>query len=250
MMRRLWALAAATYLEAVRTQIFVNLGVLAGFSLMAALVMDQLTIGTTGRVILDVGLALASLVGALLCTTLAVRTMGGEDDRRVLLTMLVRPVPRWEVLVGKYLGVVALAATNALGCTALAGTELWAVGGTAYEGLAAMMASLVLEAVVITAVTFLFSVLAGSTVAVVMGLGVYVAGLFSHALLDNAAREGLQLGVVARVLYHAIPNLAHADLLNHPPSSQPVGMVVLYLVLYSASALALAAAVFERRDLR
>jgi ABC-type transport system involved in multi-copper enzyme maturation permease subunit len=252
MMGRIRALALATIRDGIRSEIFVNLGVFAFFALMSALVLEELALGVRGRVLLDVGLAAVSVVNAMVATFLVIRSMGGEENRQTLLMVLVRPVRRAEVIVGKALGVVLLVCANAFGAAVLLGGALEMVGGdmrpdhlfTAWLGLCC-------EALLVTAVTILFSTFAGSTVAAVLGLGTYVSGLWAfelRAFVQNGDTGALRF--LAEAFYYVVPNLQRLDFHARNPSAAELLGSLTYVLMYGVAVLAAACAVFERRDLK
>jgi len=251
MLGRIQALALATLGEAVRSQVFVNLGLFAVLALGGALVLDQLTLGDRGRALVDLGLASLSMVDALLVMFMAVQTLGGEEDRRTLMTILVRPVRRAEVLVGKFAGIVLLLGINIAGAVAVLWLGTLMSGGATPAHLLLAGLGLWLEAMVITAVTLVFCTFAGTTVAAMLGLGTYVSGLLAGELRTFAGREDAgTLGPLVSGFYYAVPNLQRLDFHAQNPTGADITWSVLYAVLYAGAALSLACAIFERRDLR
>jgi ABC-type transport system involved in multi-copper enzyme maturation permease subunit len=247
MMRRLWALAWGVVREGVRAQVFANLAVVSVFGLILAYVLDDLAVGTLGRVLLDIAGSVGSMVNALLCAVLTVRAVGAQDDRSALVTLLVRPVPRWQVLTGRYLGVVLLAWINAAALTLLT----WTMVARTEEGVTGALrvgATLAMEGLVMPAVTVVFSVLSGTSVAVMLTIGMWAAGLAASEILAQAEKVGGSAGVLLRGLRSVVPDLAHMDLLQHPDNLRPA--LVLYCVAYVGAALALASALFARKDIR
>jgi ABC-type transport system involved in multi-copper enzyme maturation permease subunit len=236
MFRQLRALTFTTIQDGVRSQVFVNLAVFAVFAVAGSLVMEGVTVGEYGRVLVDLGVAGTSLVNALLATFMVVRS---------------RPVGRPTVILGKFMGVWALVGINALGAMVL----VWLVGygnrGVLVADLARSALGLWLEGGLVVAVTLAFSTFTGSTVAAVLGLGTWVCGLFAGELRDFAARnaEG-GLGTLVAAFYYAVPNLQRVDFHATDPSLPAAALAAGYALLYVATALGLAAAVFERRDVR
>ncbi|MEW5853429.1 MAG: ABC transporter permease [Myxococcota bacterium] len=251
MMGRVLALSWTTFQDGLRSQIFANLGVLAAFGVGFALVLDNLTVGVSGRVVMDLGVAVVSLINALVAAFMAVRTMGGEENRHTLMTVLARPVRRSEVVVGKFLGVAGLVTANAAGAMVLLGLAGLLARHVDVTDLARSLVGLSAEAALVTAVTLMFSTFAGSTVAAVLGLGVYVAGLFAFHLRDFAVKggEGAQ-GWLGSVFYYAVPNLQRLDFHALNPTLAEALASLLYAACYVVAALALGSAIFERRDLK
>lgn len=251
MIRQLAALTLATVRDGIRSQIFVNLGVLAVFAVGGALVMEQVALGVHGRVLMDLGVAGTSFVNALLACFMVVRTMGGEEDRHTLLTILARPVGRTTVLLGKYLGVVMLVCMNATGAMALVGLTSTTVATLDAMDLVRSTVGLWMEGALVIAVTLMFSTFAGSTVAVVLGLGTYVCGLFAGELRIFADRNaGTAMETLVRGFYHAVPNLQQLDFHALNPSPAQAALSLLQALLYAAMVLCIGTIVSAKRDIR
>ena len=250
-MKRVWAILLATLKEGTRSQVFFNLLVFGIFAVLAAQALEQLSLGERGRALWDSGLALLSATNALLGVALTVRTMGGEEDRHSLLTVLVRPVRRAEVLLGKYLGVCSIVAINTAGAGLLLYLSARLANADAARPILLPLAGLVLEASLVTVVTLLFTTFAGTTVAAVMGMCVWLVGLGAGELRDFAHKDGLgALQPLMEAVYFMVPNLQRLDFNATPPSAETAAINLAYGVMYAAMVWSLAALVFERRDLK
>ena len=121
-LRSVAVLATTTLLEAIRSRLlFVSLMfavALVAISVAAA----SVSFGERERLIIDVGLAAASAVGGLMAITMGIVLFAGELRRRTAYPILVRPLPRWGFVLGKYLGAAAamiLVVTTMILATAL-----------------------------------------------------------------------------------------------------------------------------------
>ncbi len=104
------------------------------------------------------------------------RTMGSNEERHTLTTVLVRPVRRVEVLLGKYLGVTALLSLNAVLAWCVLAVAMALVAGSHAPAMALPLLGLVLEAALVVAVIFLLITFTGTTVAAMGGLALWLAG--------------------------------------------------------------------------
>src|SRR3954471_16681138 len=116
-MYRLFVIARHTFFEAVVQPIYslllaLGAGILIIFGMLPFFTLGEDTV-MYKSVSLDVILLLV-LVSTLFATS---RSIYEEIEDRTMLTLMSKPVSRWEVLVGKYLGIVlaALVAIAALG---------------------------------------------------------------------------------------------------------------------------------------
>ena len=104
---------------------------------------------------------------------------------------------------------------------------------------------------VVAAVAVLFSSLTTTTLAAIFALALTIAGRLSTDLRTLWTGSGSQLG---RALWYLLPNLSALSLnesvVYRTPPAASAWLAVPYALLYAAGCLALAAAIFERRDLR
>ncbi len=118
-MMRTMVMAALVWLEVLRRKDLYVLVILLGAMLAALVSLDVFGLeGATGYV-LDVGLLLAWLAGVILAIAVSARQLPQEEARGTIYSLLAKPVARWQVIVGKWLGAwsvssVALAAFYAL----------------------------------------------------------------------------------------------------------------------------------------
>lgn len=115
-MRRTWVIAQHTFFESVGQPIF---WLLAGLGVAAVGILASLpffTLGDDVRMFKDVALDVILILALLASLFTASRAVHDEIEDRTMLTLMSKPLRRWEVLVGKYLG---LAAASALFVVAL-----------------------------------------------------------------------------------------------------------------------------------
>lgn len=253
-MTRILALALVTLREALRQKLAVNLLLFALLVMSGSIVISELTFGEQYRIIADLTLTSAQLFGSLIAVFLGAATVAGDVKSRVLYPILAKPVGRWQYLLGRYTGLVAtlwlnlavMAATTVVvlavyggGLQQLPAAQLWA----AFIGLGAQLAA-------IGAVATFFSSFTNATLAAIFSLSLTIAGHFVREML-SFWRGAPPLKLVGLLL----PNLSALDFKVAlvyreaiPPST--VGLALLHAALFVAVVLALAAAIFGRRDLR
>ncbi len=107
MMRRLFAVAYVTLLEAVRSKLLLAIGLVHAAGTAYAALLAALSLGEESRVISDVGLASLSLVGIALVVVHGATSVDLDLRRKAVLTVLTRALHRSEWIVGKYLGIAA-----------------------------------------------------------------------------------------------------------------------------------------------
>jgi ABC-type transport system involved in multi-copper enzyme maturation permease subunit len=248
------ALAAVTVQEALRRKVQVNLLLFALLLVIVSLVLSQLTIGEMHRIAADLGLTAMEAMGSLIAVFLGASLVAGDIERRILYPVIAKPVSRAEYLLGRYLGLAATLLLNlaAMGVT-LAVMLVLATGSwrALDAALLSALAMLAVQFLVVAAIAVLFSAVTTTTLAAIFSLAITIAGRLSNDLRTLWEGPGAKLG---EVLWYVLPNLSALSLnesvIYRTPPPASAWLAVLYALLYAGAALALAAAVFERRDLR
>jgi Cu-processing system permease protein len=252
---RVWAIARNAFREAVRDRILYGLLVFALLMIGSSLAFASLSIGQQERFTKDLGLAAISLIAVLMSVFLGISLVSKEVERRTIYTILSKPVHRWEVVLGKYLGLAATVAVNVL--LMGAGLALLTLAMGWWGGaLAAALFLVLVEALVLTALATLFSTFTTPTLAAIFTLGLFVVGHLTGALravTQQAQSEWIRL--LGEAVYRLLPNLEAFNVkgrvaVGDPVSLAEVGLAAGYGLLYVVAVLALAAVVFERRELR
>jgi ABC-type Na+ efflux pump permease subunit len=113
----LWAIASNTLLELVRLKIFYFMLLFALVTIGSSLLMVKLTFQEQFQVLKDVSLGAMSVFTWLLAVLSTAMLLPKDIEDRTLYTILAKPVPRLEYLLGKLLGVLLMLAV-ALGLMA------------------------------------------------------------------------------------------------------------------------------------
>ena len=105
---RISVLAENTFREAVRDKLLYNLLMFAALMIASSIVLAKLHIGYDERIYRDVGLSAIAFFGVLIAIFVGINLVYREISLKTVYSLLAKPVRRWEFLVGKYLGLVAL----------------------------------------------------------------------------------------------------------------------------------------------
>jgi Cu-processing system permease protein len=103
---RIEVVALNTYREAVRARVLHGLFALALGTGGYCLVVGAYALQNSQRVVSDLGSASVSLYGIIVAVVLGATSLYRELELKTIYPILVRPVRRWEYLVGKFLGTV------------------------------------------------------------------------------------------------------------------------------------------------
>ena len=252
-----WAVIANTFREAIRDRVLYNLVFFAMLVMGASVVIGNMTLGETIKIILDLSLAAMSVFGLLIAIFVGIGLVHKEIQRRTVYTLLAKPISRRNFVIGKYLGLMLVIALNVAIMTAalLALMALYSPGPM-NGGIFVAVLLILVELMVVTAVAVLFSTFSTPTLSAMLTLGVWVIGRFSSDLLEFARKTE---DPVARVLvtgvHYLLPNLEKFDvkhLVVYNMAIEPayVGGAVVYGLLYIVFLIGLAAVIFERRDFK
>lgn len=255
-MSRVWAVGINTFREAVRARILYAMVAAAIVLLGFAIVLNQLSVGQEGAILVDVGIATISLFSVLVSIVLGISLVYSEIEQRTIFTILSKPLARWEFLLGKFVGlnltVALMTVAMAVGFLAL----LAALGTTPTGPMVEALAFCYLEAMVITAVALLFSSFSTPYLSGFFAAGIFFVGHLSgdiRAFGDRSDSESLKM--MTEGIYRIVPNLEFLNLKNHAMAGVSLGLADLapragYGVLYAAMVLLLAMGIFSRRDFK
>jgi ABC-type transport system involved in multi-copper enzyme maturation permease subunit len=268
-MRAIRLVALAVFRESVRDRVpltIVGFGVLL---VAGSYLISQMTAGQDLKIIKDLGLSAVSLLGLLIAIIIGIGLVAKEVEKRSIYSLLSRPVTREQLILGKYAGLVMTLAVN-VGAMAVAfylvllyQQMIWpASAQAAWEAPAAdprLMVAIGLifaELMLITAVALFFSTFAGPITAILLTLGLWVAGHFNADLRHfEEVVNSPAAAWLARGVYYLLPNLAPFDVKAEvvhgvPVSASHVTLTAAYAVVYIAMLLLAAMAVFRKRDFK
>jgi ABC-type transport system involved in multi-copper enzyme maturation permease subunit len=253
------AIAWVTIREAIRQKLAVNLLVFAVALVAASITISTLTFGEQYRIIVNLALSAMEIFGSLIAVFLGAGLIARDVERRSVYPIVAKPVSRAAYVVGRYAGLVATTTLNML----VMAVVMVAVLATYTGGLAflsetpflAVLASMVVRFAMIGAIATLFSSFSTATLSAIFTLSLVVAGQLATDLMRYWQQQGAWAGRLGAAAYAIVPNLEALNLKEAMVYKDPIAASFVvtglgYGVLYAGAVLALAAAVFSRRDLR
>jgi len=221
----------------------------------ATLLLPEVSAGSEGKILLDLGIALIGLFGLVVAVFVGTGLLNKEIEKRTVLVLMAKPMSRTEFIVGKHLGLsTVLAILVALMTAVFFVVMSWKQMDYPWGSLVVAAVYLLLELSLITAVAILFGVFTSSLVATLLTFAVYFMGHLSQNLVtlsNTVETPGIQR--LIQGLYLIFPDLARLDLKNTavygslPPTSTLLlnaGYGLIYIVLL----LTLATLIFSRRQ--
>jgi Cu-processing system permease protein len=262
-------IAVHVFKDSARDKVLYAIVVFAVLLIAASLLLGQLTAGQEVKIIKDLGLAAISIFGLFIAIFIGIGLVSKEVERRSIYGLLVKPMSRPQLVLGKYLGLVLTLTVNVVVMTlafyAVLGFYEWtatkemkAVWEAPALDPALMKAAflILVELAVVTAVALFFSTFAGPMVAAALTFGVVIVGNFNADLKNfETVIDSQPMVWLAKVLYYALPNLAPFDVKAQVVHAQPVplgyiGLSTGYAGLYVGMLLLLATLIFSRRDFK
>lgn len=285
-MGKIYQIAKNTFRESIRDRILYVVAFFALMMLVGSLAFGWISIGDQLQVVQDFSLAVLSFFVALMAVFIGAGLVHKEIEKRTIYTILSKPVERWQFLLGKYFGLlavlglalvgmlsaallfVAYAAANSPLTSETPWTDLvhwrWYVGA----GLLVFF-----ELMVVVALATLFGSMASPTLSAIFTFTAYLIGQVSSTInfmftkfqpaAESAAASGeVLIEVVSRsyfiyrpvsvFLYYVLPDLRHFHLRNQVvlgpmPTVEQFLVAAAYGICYSAAVLVLAVFVFNRK---
>jgi ABC-type transport system involved in multi-copper enzyme maturation permease subunit len=253
-LERVLAIAGNGVRQAVRDKALVMLAAFCAILVLGSVVVSSLTVGERTRIVVDLGLSVISILTTLTAVLVSIGQVAREIERRTVDTILSKPVARWELLLGRFLGMAATLAIMVAVMGALHAAVLAVLGGLDPQLPHALFLGWV-EAVLVSALALFFSTFTTSMPSVFITLGFVVIGHASWSLaLMARSLQSRALQELLHVLYVVLPNLELMNVRDQVAwdvavSGRYVAWATLYGLAYSGLLIVLGAAILSRRDL-
>lgn len=215
--------------------------------------------------LLMMGLYAVDLLTVIMTVLISADTLSGEIASGTIQAVATKPIDRWELVTGKWLGCQAIITLYLLLMVGGTAGLAWWIARTKAEHLLLGMGLIWLESAVVLTLTVLFGTMLSTLATAVLVLGMhglaFLGGWIEQAGALLGSQRMVMLGIVAsvvmpsealwrRAVYEMQSPLTSA--LNLGPfslASVPSRAMVGYAGAYLAAAFALAIARFSRRDL-
>ncbi|MGB3208185.1 MAG: ABC transporter permease [Crinalium sp.] len=252
---RIWAIASNGFREVIRDRILYLIGLFALLMVAAWRILPEVSAGTEDKMLLDFGLAFATLLGVIVATFVGTGLVNKEIEKRTILLLIPKPVSRAELIIGKHLGLSGVLAVLVAAMTVIY-LIILTLGKVSYP-LGSVVISqfyLFLELSLLTAAALLFGVFTSSLLATFLTFAIYLVGHLSQDMIKFAGitrNPGFQQ--FAERLYLVVPDLSRLDLKNNAvygilPSPESLLTNAVYGLVYTILLLTIAILIFSRRE--
>ncbi|CCQ63818.1 ABC transporter permease [Crocosphaera watsonii] len=252
---RIWIIASNGFREVIRDRILYIIGFFAVVLALSLRLLPEISVGTDGKIFLDVGLGLTSFLGVIVAIFVGTALINKEIEKRTVLILIPKPISRAELIVGKHLGLCGVLAVVIAIMTALyLGALTWANIICSPFSLLVSQVYLLLGLAVLTAVAITFGTFTSSILATLLSFGIYIIGHLSSDLLELAQiSKNPQITALTESIYLVVPNLERFNLKNTAvygilPSSSDLLVNGVYGMIYIVLLLTISSFIFSRRQ--
>ncbi|MBN2414300.1 ABC transporter permease [bacterium] len=253
---RILAVMENTFKETIRNRILLNILVFAIGLILLSLVIGDWSLGEQSKVIKDFGLSAMSIFGLLIAVFIGIRLMVQELEGRTIYIIASKPVHRWEIVTGKYLGLALTLAVNVLLMTAALLAAGWLMEGTIDTALLPAVLLIYIEILLIVAFSLFFSSFSSPVLSAIFTLTVFISGHLSGYLHDFVKLyEDRGFHWLLKLIYYVVPNLEKLNIklavvehLKTGPHAVVLGAV--YGLSYVLLLLIFTSLIFEKKDLK
>lgn len=266
-LRRIWALSRLVTVDGLRRNALLGLTILALGIEISGLFFFAFVPRDIGRISADFVVTIGWLAGMVFLLFHAVQVMSWGEDRRVIHTLLARPISRTEYVLGVFGGLLLLLffinlLLGGIGYGVLALIKSW-VGPSFFSRLGiweyflAWYGVFSIEAMILSAIVLFSGMIRGNFTVLLVSISYYLIcyGLpVAMEFLKGTSSMSTLTFLIGLTL--VFPNFALFDykgiivVLNKLPTPATLALNVSYTLLYCAVVLAVAAAIYKRRDLK
>jgi ABC-type transport system involved in multi-copper enzyme maturation permease subunit len=255
---RIWAVSVNSFREIIRERILYVVGIFAFIMVAAWRILPEFAVSAQGKMMLDFGLAAASVLGVVVAVFVGTNLINKEVDRKTILALVSKPLTRAEFIIGKHFGLSAVLAVMVAAMMAIY-LGVLSIAQVTYQTTPLLITGLFLflELMVLVAAALLFGSMTSSLLATLLTVLVYLAGHGTQEMVKMtngnavAASEGMKK--ITDVMFMVVPDLSRLDLKNDAvygilPSAQDLWVSAGYSLVYTAIFLVLTIGIFSRRQ--
>ena len=252
-MRKVFGIVRYTFIEIFRNKVYDVLLLFAGVLMMSTLLLGALGGEQKNRMIMDLGLVGIETFSLVIAVFAAVTLVLEEMESRTLYLILTRPVGRYQFIVGRFLGLLAIIS---LAFALMAGAHLLLLGIVRIPVDAHYALNLYYsweKIMVITAVALVFSLFSTSALsAVTFTFFFWVMGHFSQEIRFLARKASQPLLTFAcSAFYYIAPNFQIMNIRDFTPRLAGTGWLwpaAGYGFSYTLVCLALSVLLFRKKE--
>jgi ABC-type transport system involved in multi-copper enzyme maturation permease subunit len=268
-MTTLWPITLITFKEGIRNRAIYGIFLMALMLLIANFLLCSMVPREVGKVAVDIALSTVYFSGLLLVFFVGINLMAKDLDKRTIYMVISRPISRSQYIIGKFFGMALLIIATMVFLSIFAVLSIFVIK-LSYPGFYARfswpmvllaLSFSVLSLVLLSAMSFLFSSFTSSSfITLVLTMLAYIIGRSSYdvkALVESPESASIHPSSVTvklvQIAYYLFPNLSVFDIKTQAAHDLPLSLsyifwAMLYGVVYTSLAVAVAAVFFRRRE--
>lgn len=196
-MKPIYVIAFNTFRELLRDKILYGFLLFAIFLIFMSLALGQLSYAEQVRITQSFGTSAMQLSAVFLSILLGCMLLPREIEKKTILTILVRPLTRWQFLLGKALGLFAMVALVGAGLAGIMAVVMLIAGAEGLDNLFPVIVGVWLESLVMLGATLLLSTFSRPILVSCMAVGIFMIGHWQSTLsqLTQSSDSGPVLAV-------------------------------------------------------
>ncbi|MCX8064505.1 MAG: ABC transporter permease [Candidatus Hydrogenedentes bacterium] len=253
-MGRIFAVAVNTYRESIRDKVLYVLLFFAIVVIIGSKAIGWISIGQDIKIVKDLSLASISVFGALISIFVGTNLVYKEIDKRTIYTIISQPMPRYQFVIGKYLGLCLLITLMVTIMSLISGGYIAILGGEVNYWYFVACFLLLIKLFLVNALALLFSTLSSPILGAIMVFCFYIFGHATGIFLDLPPHiKDTPVEPILKALYYILPNFSNFDIRAEVVNGVSISMwyvvyVFVYGILYSALFVYLGVLMFENKD--
>lgn len=247
-------IAQGVYQKVIKSKILYVIVVFCLFAIAYSTLYSAVTAGEETKLMKDIGLAGIAVAAMLISIMVGSTAIPTEIESRTIQTLISKPVRKHEFILGQFLGAVYVAllsiAIMSVGFIIILAIKTHTLNLVMFKPLILIC----FEAIILVAVSVLFSTFCSSMVSSILAIVVYIAGHLSYQIPFLVEKAGNVVTKFAGLLlYYALPNFQYFNV-KAPVAHGiyvPWGLifgVILYGAIYTAIMLLVSLAIFKNKD--
>lgn len=253
-MRKILVIAQNTFKETIRDRILYGILAFALLFIFSITLLGSLSLGEDAKIIENFGLAGIYIFSLIITIFLGASLIYKEIEKRTIYLILSKPVSTWQIVAGKFLGLMAsVILTTALMTLVFFGVVILKTGAFNYLSLMAIFMQ-IFEMAIFVAMLIVFSTFSTPLASTIYTVIILYVGHLLNLLLKLAHRSGIFLKFLITGAYYIFPNLEKfnlRDLVIHNTrvSGGEIITAITYSIFYSALLLYLASLLLKTEEL-
>ncbi len=255
--RAIKAVSLNTLREAIRSKVFGSLVFFAVLLILSSIVLGSMSLHNEARLATDGSLFFSTIFAMVIAVYSSITLFYTEIERRTIYTILSKPIPRWEFLLGKYIGVQLLVIGVVVFMALLSAGVVYYQAGALPSQLGWAFGSLYMQLAITTALAHLLATIASPLLAGFATVALFVGGnLFSQlaTVKQMLAEDGNPLSHLITAIEYILPNLEALNLSRELTyqltiSTSYLGQALLYTLTYVGLTMLLAMVTFSIKDI-